>query len=250
MSISPREVALRNMDIALSELIGCVAPPQEVMVNGNSAYRYVEQTTEQAIALKLVRYVSDLRACQLLLDHGFVQELGALQRVLTDIEEDVTFLSYSIIFNKPTDFHRRFLATFWQEEFDTSGTRPKSLTRDMVPRSKIRAYNANAHQLSLNPSTTIEVVHTVSSVYSGFVHAPACHIMDLYGGHPPTFHTNGMPGTSRQKEHEEDLWNQFYRGILLMAEASTAFGHQTLQDQLIAFAKQFAAAAGRDYSRP
>ena len=67
----------------------------EVTVNGNPADRYVEKTTEQAIVLKLVRYVSGLRACQLLLDHRFVQELGALQRVLTDIEEDVTFLTYS-----------------------------------------------------------------------------------------------------------------------------------------------------------
>lgn len=250
MGFSPCEVALANMDAALNELISLVPSPEEVTVNGNPAYRYVEQTTEQAVVLKLVRYVSGLRACQLLLDHGFVQEVGALQRVLTDIEEDVTFLSLSIIFNNPTNFHRRFLASFWQEEFDTSGIRPKSLARDMVPRSKIRAYNANAHQFRLDPSTTIEVIHTVSSVYSGFVHASACHIMDLYGGCPPAFHTNGTPGTSRQREHAEDLWNQYYRGILLMAEASTAFGHQTLQHQLITFAKQFAAAAGRDYSHP
>lgn len=250
MSISPREATFRNMDVALNELIDCVPQPREVMVNGDTAYRFVEQTTEQAIVLKLVRYVSGLRACQILLDRGFVQELGALQRVLTDIEEDVTFLSNSIIFHNPTDFHRRFLATFWQEEFDVSNTRPKSIARDMVSRSKIRAYNVTGHKLGLDPSTTIEVVHTISSVYSGFVHAPACHIMDLYGGHPPSFHTNGMPGTSRQEEHDEDLWNQYYRGILLMAQTATAFGDQTLQDQLIAFARQFAASAGQDYGHP
>lgn len=248
MQISPQEVALQNMDAALNELTGCVAPPKDVLVNGMRAYRYVEQTTEQAIILKLVRYVSGLRACQMLLDHGFVQELGVLQRVLTDIEEDVTFLACSIIFNNSNEFHRRFLATFWQEEFDMSGKRPKSVARDMVPRSKIRAYNAAAHQMNLDPSTTIEVIQTVSSVYSGFVHAPACHVMELYAGNPPSFHTNGMLRTGRQDEHCEDLWNQFYRGILLMAEASTAFGHQTLQDALIAFSKQFAASAGRDYS--
>jgi len=72
--------------------------------------------------------------------------------------------------------------------------------------------------------------------------------MDLYGGNPPSFHTDGLPGTIRQEEHDEDLWNQFYRGILLMAEACIAFGEQELSNQLCIFAKQFAEADGRDYS--
>lgn len=242
------EVALSNLDLALKELINAVPPPQVVLRHGYPAYRCVEQTIEQAIVLKLVRYISGLRACLLLLEHGFVQELGTLQRAVQDIEEDVTFLSLSIILGKHTDFHTRFLASFWKEEFDTTGPRPTSLPRDMVPRSKIRAYNADPNGLNPDPSTTVGVVRTVSSVYSGFVHAAACHIMDLYGGHPPTFHTDGLPGTIRQEEHDEDLWNQFYRGILLMAEACMAFGHQELNEQLRIFAKQFAAADGRDYT--
>lgn len=241
-------IALSNLEVALKELISAVPPPQVVLRHGEPAYRYVEQTIQQAIVLKLVRYISGLRACLLLLEHGFVQELGTVQRALQDIEEDSTFLSLSIILNKSTDYHTRFLASFWQEEFDTTGPKPTSVPRDMVPRSKIRAYNANPNGINPDPSGTIDVVRTVSSFYSGFVHAAACHIMDLYGGHPASFHTDGLPGTIRQEEHDEDLWNQFYRGILLLAEACMAFGHQELNEQLRTFAKQFAAADGRDYS--
>jgi len=241
-------IALSNLEVVLKELINAVPPPQEVLRHGHPAYRCAEQTIEQAIVLKLVRYVSGLRACLLLLEHGFVQELGTVQRAVQDIEEDVTFLSLSIILNKPTDNHTRLLDSFWQEEFDTSGPRPTSVPRDMVPRSKIRAYNANPNGINPDPSTTIDVVRTVSSFYSGFVHGAAGHIMDLYGGNPPSFHTDGLPGTIRQEEHDEDLWNQFYRGILLMAEACIAFGEQELSNQLCIFAKQFAEADGRDYS--
>lgn len=215
-------LALSNMEVAFGAMQRLVPTPKEVIVNGHPAYRYVEKTIQQAIVLKLVRYISGLRASKLLLDYGYVQELGAVQRTLQDIEEDITFLALAEIRGNTTDLHSKFLDAFWQEEFDESAPKVRSLERPMVSRKKVRAYNVNSLGVIADPSGAISASRTVTSVYSGFVHAAAPHIMDLYGGHFPHFHLAGIAGTPRQEEHREDLWNQFYRGLLVCAEAAKA----------------------------
>jgi hypothetical protein len=61
--------------------------------------------------------------------------------------------------------------------------------------------------MASDPSRRIELYRTISKVYSGFVHGASPHIMEMYGGDPPHFHTKGMLGTPRIEEHADDLWN-------------------------------------------
>jgi hypothetical protein len=46
--------------------------------------------------------------------HGFVQEQAALQRILQELHEDITFLAYSKIFNDFTPLHQEFLDAFYE----------------------------------------------------------------------------------------------------------------------------------------
>ena len=116
-----------------------------------------------------------------------------------------------------------------------------------VSRQKIRAYIARAEGQAIDPSRAGEVSRTVSKAYSGYVHAASPHIMDMYGGKPPRFQLRGMRGTPRQNEHRKDLWNSFYRGILVFAFAVKAFGDDELFSQISDFAAKFAEQAGEDY---
>ena len=94
---------LSNMETTLKGMINCIPPPRFVKFGEGFVFRYVEQTIHQAIIQKLAKIISGLHAARILLDHGFVQELGALQRMLDEFQEDITFLSYAVIYD---DFYR------------------------------------------------------------------------------------------------------------------------------------------------
>lgn len=219
---------LHNMESTLADLVKRVPEPQCVPMLYSFTFRYMEKSIHQALIQKLARVVSGLYAAQILLESGFLQEQGAIHRMLDEIVEDIVFLSFGAI-NEVTKLHQNFLNDFYEEEFDKPEN-PISSTqkRPMIPRKKIRAYIARMEGSGLDPSTGTALTNTLSKAYSGFVHGASPHIMDMYGGNPPHFHVAGMRGTPRFLEHQHDLWNYFYRGICAFGFAAKAFGDEHL----------------------
>ena len=91
--------AIENMARTVRGLEAKVPPPQKIPYKTSFVFRYVEKTIQQAIVQKLARVVSTLSGARLLMSHGFLQEQAALQRILQELHEDITFLAYSTIFN-------------------------------------------------------------------------------------------------------------------------------------------------------
>jgi len=243
--------ALGDMEIALHDLAGTVPPPQKVPFRDHFVYRYVEQTTQQAIVQKLARTITGLYAARVLLDHGLVQEQIVLHRVLDELQEDILFLSYSLIRKEVTDLHKRYLAAFYEEEYDNPENPVESTQkRPMIPRKKIRAYVAQVGGEGIDPSRTVHVTGSISKSYSGFVHAASPQVMDMYGGDPPHFHVRGMLRTQRMAEHADDLCNYFFRAICSFGIAAAAFGDQSLCDNFVRLRDKFAEAEGKDYGPP
>ena len=239
------EYVLTRMDGTLVHLSSAVAPPKKVAFHDSFVYRYAEKNINQAIIQKLARCISTLRAAQLLMEHGYVHEQAALQRVLDEIEEDITFLAFGVLQNDITDLHQKYLDAFYEEEFDPCTGKPAEQDRPTIPRRKIRAYLARTH--GGDPHGGSQVMRTISKTYSGYVHAASPQTMDLYIGNPPRFHTSGVFGTYRHDEHREDFWNCFYRGILSFAIVAKAFGDDALSANIRDFGKKFALANGHDY---
>lgn len=226
------DLALSNMENSVHGLTLLLPLPREVPFLNSYVFRHVEQTIHQAIVQKLARLVSTLSAARLLLEHGFYQEQGALQRILDELIDDITFLCIGVIKNDLTDLHSRYLKVFFQEEFDSETPMKSSQKRDLIPRARIHAYNARQIGPGLNPSTAAELFRTVSKANSGFVHAASPHIMDMYGGSPAKFHVRGMLTSGRQAGHERDLWNYFYRGIVAFSLSARSFGDRILDEQI------------------
>ena len=199
--------------------------PQFVKLSFGMAFRFKEKDIYQAMIQKLARVQSSVRAARLLLSNGFVQEQAILHRTIDETNEDIMFLVYAVTNDTITDLHKRFLKAFWEEEIDESGTMIASRQkRPMIPRKKIQAYLAKIEGVDLDSSTQQEVTRTISKAYSGFVHGASPHIMDMYGGNPPHFHTNGMLGTPRMGEHSDDLWNYVYRSYISHIAVAKALG--------------------------
>lgn len=86
--------ALQIMARAVHDLEVKVPLPRKVPCKTSFVFRYVEKTVLQAIVQRLARVVSTLSSAHLLMSHGFVQEQAALQRILQELHEDITFLAY------------------------------------------------------------------------------------------------------------------------------------------------------------
>ena len=241
--------ALRVLEAAFATLEEQVEKPQQTPFMDGFVFRYQEKSVHQALIQKLARIVTGLHAARILLEKGFVQELCVLQRMLDELQEDVTFLSYGIIFGELTGLHKKYLTAFYEEDFDNPHDPVTSANkRVMIPRKKIRAYIVRMDKsANRNPSRGVEVSKFLQKAYSGFVHAASPHIMDMYGGNPPRFQVSGMRGTPKIVAHSSDLWNYFFRGILAFLFSAKAFGNDRLVGKLLSYRDQFEEQSSTSY---
>ncbi len=224
-----------------------VPAPKRVLYRDSFVYRYEEKTVHQALVQKLARLVSGLHAARLLLEAGFVQEQAALQRMLDEITDDISFLSFSLISRDQTPLHKKYLDAFFQEEFDPNDAVASSKDRPMVPRKKIRAYLDRCVNGPKGSSKNLNASKTVSKTYSGYVHAASPQIMDMYEDFPPQFKMRGMRGTERQAEHRADIWNYFYRGIVAFCLVAKGFDEEELFVSIRNFEAEFLRETSNDF---
>src|SRR6266508_1386110 len=153
--------ALENMENTVHALAQRVPSPHRVPYKDSFVYRHVEKSIHQALVQKLARLVSTLHAARLLMEHGFVQEQASLQRMLDEMQEDIAFLAFAIIFDDVTPLHQSYLVAFFEEEFDAESALASTQKRPMVPRKKIHAYIARVMGAPLNPSRDTELYRTL-----------------------------------------------------------------------------------------
>jgi hypothetical protein len=235
------EFACSELDACFEAIAASVPKPQLVGEGRRKRYRYVEQSIEQALTLKLARQISCLRGAQVLLSQGFGQEVAILQRVLDENDHDVLFLCGPLLGGVHEERHDQFLEYFFQEEFSETGE--QNTNRPMVRRDKIMAYNARTYP-GMNPSDALNANQKVHKAYSGFVHGAAPHILDMYGGNPPRFHLQGYIGTYRQREHASDFLNYPYRALMTMTTAAIALKVESMRQRLYESSVSFGRASG------
>jgi hypothetical protein len=217
-----------------------------LVTNGSYQFwRYATPSLNAAIILKLARIVSGLQSTALLFHNGMFQEVGALGRMLDEYCDDIVFLGQALVTGDVTSLHTEYLTSFFQEEFevpdDPLGSEQK---RSMVSRRKIHAALTRTPGFALNPSDAQNLSRTLSQAMSGYVHAAASHVMDMYTGFPPRFHLTGMSGTLVEDKVQGQVYNQFHRGICIIGYAAIALKNQALASKIIEFRNGFEEQAG------
>lgn len=225
----------------------CQVPqPRKVPFRDGFVFRFIEKTLEQALLLKLARVVTGLRAVDALLKVGLLQEMAATCRMLDEIGEDIAFLAAPLTNDEVTELHERYLEGFWAEEFqDPGNTLARHQKPDSPRRKKIQAYVQRVLNPDDNPSQSADINQALSCTYSGYIHASAPQIMDLYGGNPARFHIEGMRRTPLFEDHVYDAWNYYYRGIIGGIVVSRAFGDSSLSKALGEFHDKFLEQSGQ-----
>ncbi|WP_448227499.1 hypothetical protein [Pseudoxanthomonas mexicana] len=220
-----------------------ITPATPVHSNANGVVlRLPVQDVHHAIVLKLAALINFLTGALILCEAGVVLGQGALERMADEAGEDVIFLSLGVL-NGMTARHVEFLDYFWREDFSDFDNIPGSFqSRPQVPREKI---NAAIHAIGPDPSTAGKTTKVLSKSYSGFVHAAAPHVMELYDAPTGKFVVTAAPDY-RQAEHQGDLWNYVYRALTSMMFAAKAFGSQSHFDGLAGVLEEFQLRTNRD----
>lgn len=103
-------------------------------------------------------------------------------RVSDETSTDIMFLAAPRLFGlEPKPIHERYLAEFFQEEFDGGAVLART-KRDRVPRSKIISYVSRAYSTDGDTHTAKTNTELVEGAFSGFVQGAAGHIMDIFDG--------------------------------------------------------------------
>lgn len=191
--------------------------PELVEIKGKLFFRHKKQNDLLLSQLKCIRAVSSLNACIVLLEHGFVQEIGTLCRCIDDFYQDVLFLASPLGESGPSEQQKRLVEEFFQEEFDNIDNPLRSTqVRNRVPRSKVLAGIARMLGQPLNPNDAQEIQRTLQQGFSGYVHGAYVHIMEIYGGSRENlhYHMKGLSGTPRISEWIDAFSNYVYRTMI------------------------------------
>ena len=208
-------------------------PPAVVTQGSELSYRYPKQSDALLCFLKGVKLVSTLNAALVLLHHGYVHEVAALCRMVDDFWNEILFMIQTLDGDKLNKDQERFLADFFQEEFeDVEDPLGSSQKRETVPRRKIFAAVAQLGSQHVNPFDGQSAAAIIHRTLSGYTHGAYPHIMELYDGNPPRVHMTGMPGTPQEEVWRQQLIGYIHRGIMVSERVSKKLGLKETQGHL------------------
>lgn len=204
-----------GLDETVQALSMSFSQPVQVPMRDGFVPRYKDRTILLLVFLKAVKIASNNNAAMALIRAGFVQETYALCRMIDEACEDITFMATPKGENgQMSNDQRRFMLEFFQEELENPIDPLSSAKRDRVPRKKIHAALSRMRGTeSGNPSLHQAVAQALHQTFSGFVHGPYFHIMELFGGPEGRFYTAGLEGTPRIEECERSHVNYVYRSL-------------------------------------
>jgi hypothetical protein len=238
-----QDEAIQAMTKAFRQMEASITPPQKVAHGDSFVFRYASKGIHEAILQKLARMISGLNAIQVLLNAGYVQEVGVLCRTLDEINEDILFLATAAISGEFTKRHTQYLEAFYAESIYSRVEGTFDIPKpNLVPRRKIRAHTASSLGKGADIYQSIAAGEALNTAYSGFVHASSEVVMSMYGGLPPHYHLAGMRGTTQMTIYERDVQNYVYRGTMTTIVAAKAFGDAPLVELLEKFLAKFESA--------
>lgn len=214
ISFQTLEQAAGTLNDCVWTLASSFPSPVLVQLGERFVHRHEQQDDLLLSYLKLVRSASAHNAALVLLRAGYAQEAYALCRMTDEAYEDILFMAQPHgPGGAPTEDQRRFINEFFQEEHEDPDDPTSSAKRDRVSRQRIRAATGRALGAT-DPSAGQRLGRALYQTMSGFVHGAYVHIMELFGGAPPRFHTRGMLGTERMAEAVDNHAHYLFRSLL------------------------------------
>jgi hypothetical protein len=173
--------AIKLLENAINKMQVKIGAPLFLPEEGKPRYRYGEKSAVIIQLLKAVRIVSGLNASMVLLEKGFIQEIGVLIRTIKEFMTDIDFLQEGIDNGKFNKQQEKFIKDFFEKDLQT----PEELMAEKqsyVPRRKKRASLARIYEKYDNFNRIREIYQAIDLGFDGYIHGYYPHIMELYEG--------------------------------------------------------------------
>lgn len=197
---------IKLLENAVDRMQVKIGAPLFLPEKGKPRYRYAKEDVIIIQILKAVRIVSGLNASMVLLEKGFIQEIGVLIRTIKEFMTDIDFLQEGIDNGKFNKQQEKFIKDFFKKDLQT----PEELIAEKhsyVPKKKKRASLARTYEKYDNFNRVREIYHANDLVFDGYVHGYYPCIMELYeGSRDGTSEGFVLNGTSLSRRKE--FWRQ------------------------------------------
>lgn len=185
------EIAVHFADTLRKQAIG-----DPTWIPGKHVYEYLDKSPKVVAVLKLVRMAEGVVAFNLLRANGLFVDMGVIVRCVHDCEAEIYFLLEKYPAASPNV--QKFTKAFFEQHINGY----LDLETEPVQSKKIRAAMARVVR-GQHDHGTVETLQSLHKTFSGYVHGGYAHIMETYGGGPPSFNLMGVPSfVEREKRLE------------------------------------------------
>jgi len=195
----------RNSIEKLEEIISAFEQELERPALKGGSFAYKSPTLKHICFLKAIRIISGLNALVVLLEAGYLTEMGVLLRTIGECVNDIYFLLEK--FPDKTPEVEKYISIFLNKDADELQIVEDETKR--IRRTKARTILASRVRVlaeHMNLLVDRDAVYKNYDTYSGYVHACYPNIMELYvGGSAGKFHLQGFKKSSRTRDWEKAL---------------------------------------------
>jgi hypothetical protein len=208
--------ALEDIELAVHSLSNAIGKPKLSGEQGQKWWQYDDHSIDAVILCKAVRVSSGLNAARILLEAGFVAEVGVILRTLDDFVDEITFLTEALESGEQPAAHKQFLEAFFaQRILSREEWLAQEKAEAYLPKKKIRA--SQARQLGKDdPDHVRKITSVIDRTLDAFVHGHYPTAMELYDGRVHRFSLRGMPGTPNLSVMREHLLHYIYRALAVL----------------------------------
>ena len=227
--------AMNHMDKTLNSFLIQLSDQKKEPLEDVMSDSFVRKDPAFALILKLVQLVSNVRAGKLLIDHGYVYELGTIRRMVYETVEDVMFLLAQHHAESQDDLHQRFLESLYANEDKPVQHLKRYLIRNFL--KKLEKEKQKDHA-SGGPNWE-EVIGGLYRYNSEYVHGRASRIMRLYDHRVSRFQTEGVDDENYLAEELKSFWLIAFVAMYCFAAARAAFTKENWKSDIWRFAERF-----------
>ena len=196
-------------------------------IEEKKVFEYPNQTIEVVIVLKLIRAAQGIHGLDLLCRSGLFVDMGAIYRCVGDCDAEVYFL----LENYPDQSNnvKKFQKEFYSKTIDgLLSSDEEHVQTKKIHNAMIRVLSGSEQGERVKTSLT-----SVYKTFSGYTHAGYAHIMQMYGGTPPSFNISGIPSQEQIAMHMQ-LVSEAYKSVrYCIARVAHAFDLDELYREII-----------------
>lgn len=116
--------------------------------------------------------------------------------------------------NEKTEHHRQYLNEFWSEEPEFKDFSGNQKNRWAISRKTVRGYLSKINPEATVDHKSIAISKYLSRLLSGYVHAAAPQLHELFDPEKSRFRLSGYTDSPLRLDHQNDFENQFFRGVI------------------------------------